>query len=95
MARRSYSVHQAKDLDVQGKVVTIVDDMIATGGTICRATEALKQQGATEVHAACTHGLFTGGAINRLKLFVDGIHATSSFQTPEQWSMVVRHLRGE
>ena len=75
-------VHQAKDLDVQGKVVTIVDDMIATGGTICRATEALKQQGATEVHAACTHGLFTGGAINRLKLFVDGIHATSSLPNP-------------
>ena len=48
-----------KDLDVQGKVVTIVDDMIATGGTICRATEALKQQGAIKVRTACTHGLFT------------------------------------
>lgn len=71
-------VHQAKDLDVDGKRVAIVDDMIATGGTICRAAEALRHQGATEVHAACCHGLFTGGAIARLLRYVDGVHATGS-----------------
>ena len=52
--------HTPKDLDVNGKVVAIVDDMISTGGTICRASDALRRQGAKEVHAACTHGLFTG-----------------------------------
>ena len=51
--------HTPKDLDVSGKIVAIVDDMISTGGTICRASDALRRQGATEVHAACTHGLFT------------------------------------
>ena len=56
-------VHKAKNLDVDGKIVAIVDDMIATGGTICKAADALRSQGAIEVHAACTHGLFTGGAI--------------------------------
>ncbi|MBL72035.1 MAG: hypothetical protein CMB41_02590, partial [Euryarchaeota archaeon] len=71
-------VHKAKDLDVDGKVVAIVDDMIATGGTICKAADALRSQGAKEVHAACTHGLFTGGAIARLSNHVDGVHATSS-----------------
>jgi ribose-phosphate pyrophosphokinase len=71
-------VHQAKDLDVAGKSVAIVDDMIATGGTICRAAEALRSQGATQVHAACCHGLFTGGAIARLLRYVDGVHATGS-----------------
>ena len=71
-------VHKAKDLDVDGKIVAIVDDMITTGGTICKAADALRSQGATEVHAACTHGLFTGGAIARLANHVDGVHATSS-----------------
>ena len=75
-------IHKAKDLDVKGKKVAIVDDMIATGGTICRAADALRSQGATEVHAACSHGLFTGGAIARLVRYVDGVHATSSLPNP-------------
>ena len=75
-------VHKAKDLDVDGKIVAIVDDMIATGGTICRAAEALRSQGALEVHAACSHGLFTGGAIARLIRYVDGVHATGSLSNP-------------
>lgn len=71
-------IHKAKNLDVKGRIVAIVDDMIATGGTICKAADALRSQGATGVHAACTHGLFTGGAIMRLSNHVDGVYATSS-----------------
>ena len=74
--------HTPKDLDVNGKVVAIVDDMISTGGTICRASDALRRQGAEEVHAACTHGLFTGGAISRLANHVDGVHSTDSLPNP-------------
>ena len=74
--------HTPKNLDVDGKVVAIVDDMISTGGTICRASDALRRQGATEVHAACTHGLFTGGAILRLASHVDGVHSTDSLPNP-------------
>ena len=71
-------VHKAKDLDVRDATVVIVDDMISTGGTICKASEALRTQGAKQVHAACTHGLFTGGAIARLDKHVDGVHASNS-----------------
>ena len=74
--------HTPKDLDVNGQIVAIVDDMISTGGTICRASEALMKQGAKEVHAACTHGLFTGGAIKRLSNHVSGVHSTDSLPNP-------------
>tara|TARA_Y100000588_G_scaffold390599_1_gene496546 strand:- start:73 stop:1002 length:930 start_codon:yes stop_codon:yes gene_type:complete len=74
--------HTPKDLDVSGKVVAIVDDMISTGGTICRASDALRRQGAKEVHAACTHGLFTGGALSRLANHVDGVYTTDSLANP-------------
>ncbi len=74
--------HTPKDLDVSGKIVAIVDDMISTGGTICRASDALRRQGATEVHAACTHGLFTGGALSRLANHLDGVYTTDSLPNP-------------
>ena len=74
--------HTPKDLDVDGKVVAIVDDMISTGGTICRASDALRRQGATAVFAACTHGLFTGGALSRLANHVDGVFTTDSLPIP-------------
>ena len=74
--------HTPKDLDVSGKIVAIVDDMISTGGTICKASDALRRQGALEVHAACTHGLFTAGALTRLAKHVDGVHSTDSLSNP-------------
>ena len=74
--------HTPKDLDVSGKIVSIVDDMISTGGTICRASDALRRQGAKEVYAACTHGLFTGGALSRLANHVDGVYTTDSLPNP-------------
>lgn len=55
-----------KDLDVRGRRVAIVDDLIASGGTMLTAARQLKQQGATAVYAACTHGLFTGNALPKL-----------------------------
>jgi len=54
------------NMDCDGKNVLIVDDIIATGGTILAATIQLKQAGAKSVSVACTHGVFTGDAIRRL-----------------------------
>lgn len=57
---------ETKDMDVAGKRVAIVDDMIASGGTMITAAAQLKQQGAVAVYAACTHGVYTGGAVPKL-----------------------------
>lgn len=48
--------------DVGGADVFIVDDIIATGGTILRAAQACREHGAARVFAVATHGLFNPGA---------------------------------
>ena len=53
--------------DVDGKIAVIGDDMIVTGGTLVAAAEALRQQGAREVHVFATHALFTPGTPARLE----------------------------
>lgn len=53
--------------DVRGKDVLLVDDIIATGGTIFNAANFIKKEGARSVRASVTHGLFTGDAIKNLE----------------------------
>lgn len=52
--------------NVIGKNIIIVDDMIDTAGTLCKAAEVLMSKGAASVRACATHGLFSGGAIERI-----------------------------
>jgi len=47
--------------EVKGKHVLIVDDMIDTGGTMIAAMEVLKEKGAREIYASCTHPVLSGG----------------------------------
>ncbi|MDP8212282.1 MAG: ribose-phosphate pyrophosphokinase [Candidatus Zapsychrus exili] len=53
--------------DVKDKNVVIVDDIIATAGSLIEAIEALKKQGAKDVYAAVSHGILSGSAIERIK----------------------------
>lgn len=53
--------------DVQGKSAIILDDMIDTAGTITQAATALKNAGAHQVYACCTHAVLSGPAIERLE----------------------------
>lgn len=53
--------------NVQDKKVILVDDMIDTAGTICNAANALKEHGATNVYACCTHPVLSGPAIERIE----------------------------
>ena len=53
--------------DVAGKEAIVLDDEIATGGSIEQLLECLALQGCTRAAIACTHGLFTGPAVDRLR----------------------------
>ena len=52
--------------DVEGKVCIIVDDMIDTAGTLCKAATALKEQGAATIVAYATHAVFSGPAYENI-----------------------------
>lgn len=53
--------------EVDGKSCILVDDIVDTAGTLCKAAEALKKQGATQVVAYCTHAVLSGDAPKRIK----------------------------
>ncbi|HXC65033.1 MAG TPA: ribose-phosphate diphosphokinase, partial [bacterium] len=53
--------------DVKGKNIIIPDDMIATGGTLVNAAKFLRDNGAKDLYAACTHGVLSGNAVEKLK----------------------------
>ncbi|MCK5060586.1 ribose-phosphate pyrophosphokinase [Candidatus Bipolaricaulota bacterium] len=53
--------------DVSGHRVVLVDDIVASGSSLIRATQTLLECGATEVRACCTHGVFSGNALERLE----------------------------
>ncbi len=58
-------VKEAK-VEVKGKDVVILDDIISTGGTVKAAAETVLEQGAAKAVAMCTHGLFVGDALEKL-----------------------------
>ena len=53
--------------DVTGKHAIVLDDEIANGGTIVEILQKLRERGVAGITVACTHGLFTGKAIERLR----------------------------
>ncbi len=78
----SFTVKVApRKLDVRGKAVTIVDDVISTGGTIAAAAKELREQGARRVTALCVHGLFVGTAVQSLQV-CDEVIATDTVSSP-------------
>ncbi len=52
--------------DVENRTCLLVDDMVDTAGTLCRAADALKEKGATKVIAYCTHPVLSGNAIDNV-----------------------------
>ncbi len=52
--------------DVSGRSCVLIDDMVDTANTLCKAADALKEQGATAVRAYCTHPVLSGEAVTRI-----------------------------
>jgi ribose-phosphate pyrophosphokinase len=71
--------------DVDGRRCILFDDMIDGGGTLCNAAQALVDGGAAEVSAYVTHGVLSGGAIERVQASVlKELVMTDSISAPER-----------
>ncbi|MDG1905275.1 MAG: ribose-phosphate pyrophosphokinase [Arenicella sp.] len=52
--------------DVKGRSCVLIDDMVDTANTLCKAADALKEEGAVAVRAYCTHAVLSGEAVTRI-----------------------------
>jgi ribose-phosphate pyrophosphokinase len=73
--------------DVVGKRAIVLDDEIATGGSIIELLDRLGDQGCTDAAIACTHGLFVGKAVDRLRdhPMISEVVTTDTVPAPAHW----------
>ena len=89
--------------DVRGKRVILMDDEIATGGSIVEIIRMLRQEDVRHISVVCTHGLFVGPAVERLNEIdeIDEIVTTNTVPIPESHRprrlkiLPVGHIFGE
>lgn len=53
--------------DIEGRNIVLVDDLVDTGGTLCKAAEMMMERGATSVRAICTHAVLSGKATENIE----------------------------
>lgn len=71
--------------DVTGKSCILVDDMVDTAGTLCKAANALKEHGAKKVIAYCSHAVLSGNAIDNINNSeLDQLVITDSIPTDDK-----------
>ncbi len=71
--------------DVKDKVCLIIDDIVDTAGTLCKAAEVLMENGAKEVHSYITHGVLSGPAVDRIsKSVMKNLVITDTIEATEQ-----------
>ena len=71
--------------EVKDKNILIRDDMVDTAGTLIRGAEALKNKGAKNIYAACTHPVLSGDAMSRLEGSpIEHIFVTNTIPIPEK-----------
>ncbi len=89
--------------DVRGKTAVLIDDMVDTAGTMVAAVAALKDNGAEEVIACCTHAVLSGVAIDRIEksdlaelIVTDTIPSRAEAASTQKIRVLsVAHLLGE
>jgi len=89
--------------NVKGKNAVLVDDIIATGGSIVEAVEALTKEGVKDVYAAVSHGILSGPAIERIVsckalkevVITDSIPLGKPKKIPKIKTVTIAHLLGE
>lgn len=87
--KRRPDINQAKVMnvigDVEGRDVVIRDDLVDTAGTLAGAADALKQKGASRIVAACTHGVLSGKARERIeKSAIEKIYVSDTIDIPQE-----------
>ena len=83
--------------DVEGRRAIILDDEIATGGSIIELLDRLRDAGVTEAAVVCTHGLFAGKAVERLANhpMITQVVTTDTVPAPANWpALQVRSIAG-
>jgi len=78
--------------DVAGKDVIVLDDEIATGGSVCELLDVLARHGVRRVSLACTHGLFTGPALSRLTARPEVAEVVTTNTVPQAGHYVLPNL---
>jgi ribose-phosphate pyrophosphokinase len=70
--------------DIEGRICLLFDDIVDSAGTLCNAADALVEQGATAAYAYVTHGVLSGGAIQRVESsHLETLTVTDSIQPTE------------
>ena len=82
------SVPASAPMELEGKHIVILDDVISTGGTIVEAAKLLKRQKVGAIAAACTHGLFLRDAFERIKAVTDALYSTDTLDNPAEKASV-------
>lgn len=77
---RNVDVQVTKEIDLSGKNVVIVDDIISTGNTMIKAAIEAKKRGAKTVNAIGVHGLFVEGALEKMEKHFDTIFTVNTIE---------------
>ncbi len=80
--------------EVKGKCAIIVDDMVATAGSLVEAVDAIKKEGAMDVYATITHPVLCGPAIERLKKSpLKELIVTDTIPVPKDKERTLKNIR--